>query len=91
MPVTVCAPAKRMLSIKSQQTRMIKNSKFKRQVGIVVLQKVREQGIRFWDDIGMPKVGIKLSKLSHARMFSDPKNRIPFSLTFCSTTIPTCL
>ena len=29
---------------------MIKNSKFKRQVGIVVLQKVREQGISFWDE-----------------------------------------
>ena len=29
-------------------TRMIK--KFKRQVEIVALQKVREQGIRFWDE-----------------------------------------
>ena len=38
----------RMLSIKSQQTRMMK--KFKRQVGIVVLQKVKEQGASFWDE-----------------------------------------
>ena len=58
-----------------------------------MLQKVRKQGIRFWDkrtfwheiiyksliptfgslQVGLPKVGIKLYKLSHARMFSHLK------------------
>ena len=39
--------------IRSKQTRMIKNSKFKRSVGIEFnspIQKVRKQGIRFWDE-----------------------------------------
>ena len=54
-----------------------------------MLQKVREQGIKFrdertfWHEMilkiypsvlkGLPKVGIKLLKLSHARMFFHPK------------------
>ena len=37
----------RMLSIKSKQTKMIKNSKGKQGLNLIVLQKVRKQGIRF--------------------------------------------
>ena len=44
-----------MLSMyKSKQTRMIKkefkNSKGKQGLSLIVLQKVRKQGIRFWDE-----------------------------------------
>ena len=54
-------------------------------------QKVRKQGITFWD---LPKVGIKLFyNLSHARIFSRPKILFVVSLLFVAllNSIPTYL
>ena len=79
-------------------------------MSLIVLQKVRKQGIRFWDERtfwhemiykslvptfgslqfiakGLPKVGIKLYKSSHARMFSGPKILFLISLLFVACTI----
>ena len=76
-----------------------------------MLQKVRKQGIRFWDErtfwyemiyksliptfgsFRLPKVGIKLYKSSHARMFSRPKILFLVSLLFVAllNLIPTYL
>ena len=74
-----------------------------------MLQKVRKQGIRFWDErtfwheiiyksliptfgslhsVGLPKVGIKFYKLSHARMFSRPKILFLVSLLFVALLNP---
>ena len=74
---------------------MIKNSKLSNE--LIVLQKIRKQGIRFWDEktfwheiiyksliptFGKPKWGLNFYKLSHARMFSRPKILFLVSLIF---------
>ena len=81
---------------------MIKNSKGKLGLNSIVLQKVRKQRIRFWDERTfwheiiykslIPTFGSP-TKLSHAKMFSRPKILFLVSLLFVAllNSIPTYL